>query len=92
MNPVPPDPAPQPRAALAWTVLGGVLFVVAAGAIRSVGFAVVVLAALCLAGAVARVAFPESLGFTVRRRLVDVSTLLIFALGFAYLGITAILD
>ena len=54
----------------------------------SARIAILALAGFALAGAVARVIAPLRKAFIVRRRLVDVSVLLIFGVALAYLGLT----
>jgi hypothetical protein len=61
---------------------------VAFGALVSVQAAVFGLAGLAFVAAVARLALPATKVFTVRRRAVDVSIMVAFALALAYLGAT----
>lgn len=60
--------------------------IVAFGALVDVQVAVFALAGVALLAAVARLALPATKVFTVRRRAVDVSIMLAFALALAVLG------
>jgi NAD/NADP transhydrogenase beta subunit len=69
----------------ALVLVGGI---VAFGALVDVQAAVLMLAGVALLAAVARLALPATRVFTVRRRAVDVSIMLAFALVLAVLGLT----
>lgn len=49
---------------------------------------VLVMAAACAAGAVARLALPAERAFAVRRRAVDVAMMIAFATALTFLGLT----
>jgi hypothetical protein len=82
---------PLTTAAVAVGVIVLVAGIVAFGALVDVQVAVLALAAVALLGAVARLALPATRVFTVRRRAVDVSIMLAFALALAVLGLTTTL-
>ncbi|WP_084038350.1 DUF3017 domain-containing protein [Demequina sp. NBRC 110053] len=65
-------------------VAGAVVF----GAMVSVRAAVLVMAGIAFLGAAARLALPATRVFSVRRRAVDVSMMLVLAAALAYLGLT----
>ncbi len=78
-----PPPAQSTWAALA-AVLAGVLVAVAVNPAAGAW----TLAGLCLAGAVARTFIPQSAPLAVRRRFVDVTLLVSFALALGFLAAT----
>ncbi len=70
------------------TLLGMAAAVIASLAVGAL-FAVVLMGAACLAGAVARIALPVGRSFAVRRRAIDVGLLVVFGGGLLFLGLTS---
>ncbi|WNM23964.1 DUF3017 domain-containing protein [Demequina capsici] len=83
-----PD-TPQTSEPVAVATLIGMAVAVALALVVGPRLAVLLMAAACVAGAVARVVLPVDRAFSVRRRAIDVGMMVAFAAGLTFLGLTA---
>ncbi|WP_160297444.1 DUF3017 domain-containing protein [Demequina flava] len=82
------DNTPQTRALTAGIVLAVVAVCVAVGAMVNAQAGTLLLAGAAFAGAALRIVLPAGVAFSVRRRAVDISLMVVFGLALAFLGLT----
>ncbi len=73
---------------LAYVLVVAVVAIALSGLLIGVGRAVLALAVFAAAGAVARIVTPVDRAFSVRRRAIDVSVLVVLAAALGFLGLT----
>ncbi|WP_062200866.1 DUF3017 domain-containing protein [Demequina salsinemoris] len=80
---------PDTPKVIAVATLVGMVGAVCLSLVLGARVAVLLMAAACFAGAAARIALPVGRAFAVRRRAIDVTILVVFGVGLAFLGFTA---
>ncbi|MDN4471603.1 hypothetical protein [Demequina zhanjiangensis] len=80
---------PQTSERIAVLTLIGMAIVVASSLLVGSMVAVLLMAAACAGGAIARIVLPVESAFAVRRRAVDVAVMVTFAAALGFLGLTA---
>ncbi len=80
---------PQTSERVAVLTLIGMAAAVGSSLVVGSRIAVLIMAAACAGGALARILLPVESSFAVRRRAVDVTIMVSFAVGLGFLGLTA---